>query len=91
MSLNRKMLEDKVEKRNQRNCRDKCMVDGNCLLKDVIYRATVKTSEKSKQYVGLSGLSFKSRYTRHKCSFKNSKYRLKSTLSKYRWDLKDKN
>ena len=91
MSHNRKMLEDKVEERKQCNCRDKCMVDGNCLLTNVIYRATVVTSEKSKQYVGSSGLSFKSRYTRHKCSFNNSKYRLKTTLSKYIWELKDKN
>ena len=89
MSHNRKMLEDKVEERKQCNCRDKCMVDGNCLLTNVIYRATVITSEKSKQYVGSSGLSFKSRYTRHKCSFNNSKYRLKTTLSKYIWELKD--
>ena len=65
MSQNRKMLEDKAKERKQCNCRDKCMVDGNCLLTNVIYRATVITSEKSKQYVGSSGLSFNSRYTRH--------------------------
>ena len=59
------------------------MVDGKCLLKNVIYRATVITSEKSKQYAGPSGLLFVSRYTQHKCSFNNSKYRQKTTLSKY--------
>ena len=67
------------------------MVDGNRLLTNVIYRATLITSKKSKQYVGSSGLSFKSRYTRHKCSFNSSKYRLKTTLSKCIWELKDKN
>ena len=36
-------------------------------------------------------LSFKSRYTRHKCSFNNSRKRLKTTLSKYIWELKDRN
>jgi len=91
MSHNRKLLEDKVEEKKQCNCKEECMVDGNCLLTNVIYRATVTTSEKSKQYVGSSGLSFKSRYTRHKCSFNNSKYKLKTTLSKYIWDLKEKN
>ena len=91
MSHNRKMLEDKAEERKQCNCRDKCMVDGNCLLTNVIYRATVITSEKSKQYVGSSDLLFKSRYRRYKCSFNDSKYRLKTTLSKYNWDLKDRN
>ena len=35
MSHNRKMLEGKVEERKQCNCRDKCMVDGNCLLTNV--------------------------------------------------------
>ena len=67
------------------------MVDGNCLLTNVIYKVTVLTSEKSKQYVGSSGLLFKSRYTRHKCYLNDSKYRLKTTLSKYIWDLKDRN
>ena len=43
------MLRDKVEERKQCNCRDKCMVHGNCLLTNVIYRAMVITSEKSEQ------------------------------------------
>ena len=30
------------------------------------------------------------RNTLHKCSFRNSKYRLKTTVSKYIWDLKDR-
>ena len=49
MSHSRKILEDKAEKRKQCICRDKCMVDGNWLLTNAIYRATVLTSEKSKQ------------------------------------------
>ena len=88
MFHNRKMLEAKAEERKQCSCKNKCMVDGDCLLTSVIYRATAITSEKSKHYVGSSGLSFKSRYTRHNCSFNKSKYRLKTTLSKYIWDLK---
>ena len=55
------------------------MVDGNFLFKNVIYRPII-TSEKSKQYIDSSGLLFKIKYTRHKCPFKNSKYRLKTTL-----------
>ena len=68
--------------RKQCNCRDKCMVDAIVywLLTNVIFRATVITSEKSKKYVGSSGSLFKTRYTRHKCSFNNDKYRLKTTL-----------
>ena len=78
MSYNRNMLEDKAEKWKQSNCRDKCMVDGNCLIKNVIYRATVIELEKSKQYVWSSGLSLKRRCTWCNCSFNKSNYRLKT-------------
>ena len=61
MSHNSKMLEDKAEEQKQCNCRDKCIVNGNCLLTNVISKATVITSEKSKQYVGSLVLLFKSR------------------------------
>ena len=40
------MLEVKTEERKQCNCRDKHMVDGNCLLINVIYRATVINQRK---------------------------------------------
>ena len=42
-------------------------------------------------FINNSGLLFKSRYTRHKCSFNKSKYGLKTTLLKYIWELKDRN
>ena len=49
MSHNRKMLVDKAEEQKQCNCKDNCMVESNCLLTNVIYRATVIASEKNKQ------------------------------------------
>ena len=66
------------------------MVDEKYLIQNVIYKATVKTANNTKQYVGSSGITFKSSYTRHKCSFKNHIYSFKTTLSKYIWELKDK-
>ena len=36
MSHNRKILEDKAEEQKQCNCTNKCMVDDNRLLKNVI-------------------------------------------------------
>ena len=42
------------------------MVDRNFLFINVINKAIVVTAEKVKQYVGSSGLTFKSRYTRYK-------------------------
>ena len=65
------------------------MVDGKCLLKNVMYKA--KTAEDTKQFVGSSGLTFKSRYTSHKCTFNSCKYRFKTMLSKYILELKNKN
>ena len=90
MSHNRKMLEEETTDIKLCNCREKCVVDGKCLLQNLIYKATVKTSEDTKQYVGSSGLTFKSRYTSHKCSFNNYKYRLKTTLFKHICELNDK-
>ena len=60
------------------------MVDGNCLLTNVIYRATVITSENSKQYVGLNcrviKFIVKRRYAQHIYSFDNRKSIHKATL-----------
>ena len=52
------------------------------LMENVMYKSTAKTTKDTKQYVELSGLTFKSRYTRPKCSFNNYKHRYKTTLSK---------
>ena len=68
-----------------------CVVGGKCLLQNVIYKVIVKTAEDTNQYVGSSGLTVKRRYTRHKCSFNDYKYRFQTILSKYMWELKDKN
>ena len=60
-----------------------------CLLTNFVCIATVITSKKSKQYVGSSGWSFTVK--RHKYSFYNIKYRLKTTLFKYIRNYKDIN
>ena len=74
------------------NCRNKskCPLKGKCLLKSVIYKATVKTNNNSKYYVGLTGNSFKERFNSHSSSFRSEKYRKQTALSKYVWKLKDK-
>ena len=55
------MLEEERTDIKLRNCRGKCVVDGKCLLQNVIYKVTVETAEDTKQYVGSSGLTFKSK------------------------------
>eukprot|EP00116_Pleurobrachia_bachei_P009925 sb/3470187/ len=51
---------------------------------DVIYEATVKTNVESFTYVGLTSETFKSRYNKHLCSFRNDRYRSSMTLSQKR-------
>ena len=56
----------------------------------MIYQATVEDSDKNiETYVGLCGTTFKLRYSNHKKSFLNEKYRGETTLSQHIWVLKD--
>ena len=59
------------------NCRDKpvCPLDRACLTKSIVYQAEVKTGDgQTKQYIGMTERPFKTRYTMHKQSIRNSKY-----------------
>ena len=90
---NRKITNSETAKDNNTcNCRraDKCPLDGNCLQKNVIYRAEVKTKNRkdSKFYIGSTMRTFKERYNDHKYSFKNAK--ASSKLAKFIHDLKNK-
>ena len=75
------------------NCRTstECPLEGKCLTKSIVYEATVKTSEDTYTYIGLTGDTFKARYSTHKSSFKHEKYRTATTLSQKIWELKESN
>ena len=75
------------------NCRKKeeCVLDGRCLTEDLIYRSEVKTEESSKEYLGLTSTSFKTRYTAHKSSFTHANKAHSTSLSTYIWQLKTRN
>lgn len=75
------------------NCRrnQACPLRGNCLVSDIIYKATVKSTRGTVTYVGLCSGEFKKRYYNHTKSFKNKKYQKETELSKYIWDLKTEN
>ena len=75
------------------NCRNKenCPLPGKCTTKNVIYQATVSTSESKKYYIGLTSNTFKTRYNLHKSSFINKDKRNSTELSKYVWKLKEEN
>ena len=69
-----------------------CPLDGQCLEKNIVYQATVSSSDGAiEKYVGLTAPPFKKRLGNHKKSFKHEKYAHETTLSSYIWKLKDRN
>ena len=63
---------------------------GKCLTECIVYKATVQVPQRrDKVYYGLTEGPFKDRYRSHKATFDHDKYRLKTKLSKYLWELRD--
>ena len=92
---NKKILnsEDKADQPSC-NCRggiSTCPMEGKCLNKSIIYKASVKSKNKTCTYLGLSANTFKERLGNHKLSFNHQKYSQNTNLSKHIWDLKTKN
>ena len=68
-----------------------CPLDGKCLLKNVVYEATVTQNDQTENlYTGLCSTTFKARLGVHKHSFKNENDN-QTSLSKFVWTLKQKN
>ena len=96
-SHNAKILRN-AEKQEERSCscrnKDKCPLDGKCLTKNLIYQATVVTTQptpETQTYIGLSAPEFKARLGNHKKSFNHEKHKNDTTLSQFIWKLKKKN
>ena len=76
---------------NSKNGKNYCPLDGKCLPNCIVYSAEVTTNNENKAlYIGLAENSFKQRYTNHLSSFNNIQYKDSTALSKYIWDLKNK-
>ena len=75
------------------NCKNNsmCPLNGNCLKKSIVYKATLSTTDNDRYYYGLCETTFKSRYYNHKQSFKNNSKRNSTELSKAVWNLKENN
>ena len=73
------------------NCRKKtdCPMNGNCLSECFIYKASIDTPT-YRIYYGTCENTFKERYNNHTCSFRNKSREKSTELSKYVWELKDK-
>ena len=68
-----------------------CPLSGQCLTKNVVYKATVTTQGKPDMYYyGLASTTFKERYSGHSSDFR-LRHRQGTALAKHIWRLKDKN
>ena len=88
---NRKMLETPTTD-DGCNCRVRaeCPLNNNCQARSIVYEATIASGDERRTYVGISDPPFKARYANHRTSFKHERYRNSTELSKYVWDLKEK-
>ena len=74
------------------NCRkEPCLLNNQCLVSNIIYRATITSNKTTKQYLGSTENTFKQRYRSHKSSFTNTIKRHTTELANYIWNLKDNN
>ena len=91
---NRSVLQNPVQPKTPNcNCRVKanCPMAGNCLDESIVYQAIVTTDSTTETYVGHCDTTFKARYSNHLSSFKHSKHRNSTELSKHVRNLKDEN
>ena len=75
------------------SCRIKstCPLNRNCLAKETVYEAILKTSQKEYKYIGLTGAPFNTRYANHEQNFKKKSRQNATELSKLVCNLKDQN
>ena len=93
---NKTVLESTKVKESQGktcNCRDKqsCPLNGQCLQRGVVYKATVeqKPSKTQDTYIGITENEFKTRYNQHTSSFRLNHKKSATTLSEFIWKLKE--
>ena len=74
------------------NCRrpTECPLQNRCLEQSLIYQATVSSKSGEKKYIGCTEGPFKTRFNNHKQSMNKRSYSSATELSKYVWNLKDR-
>ena len=93
-TLNKIILNKPVNQNTWKsNCINKntCPLNGNYLLENIPYIATIKSDKKNYQprnYKGISENTFKKRYANHKISFNINRYKNDKKLSVEYWNLK---
>ena len=97
INIHNKQILKSPEPSEERKCncpktKPNCPLDGHCLIKNIVYKATVTSDASSpKQYIGLTSRTFKERLGSHTQSFKNKDLSHSTELSKYLWSLQDRN
>ena len=83
-------------KENERPCscpkNKTCPLQGKCLLRNIVYQATITPTQNQTQpetYVGLTSTTFKERLGNHKKSFNHRRYQQETSLSMRIWELRD--
>ena len=68
-----------------------CPLQKQCMTKDIVYKATVTTSNPNTimNYIGMTSTTFKERLANHNYTFEHKEHSNKTELSKYIWTLKD--
>ena len=88
MASHRKSILSKATPAPTHQSRVGCPLEGQCLQTNVVYQATVASETSTESYVGLA-INFKERYRNHNASFRHTKKRNETELSKHVWTLKD--
>ena len=75
------------------NCPNKeaCPLSGECLKRKLVYNAKVESASGTSNYIGVTEGPFKGRLGDHELSFRNRGYETKTRLSRYIWELNDRN
>ena len=93
-SHNKKVLQPSDNNEYSCNCRSKasCPLENKCLTPKIIYQADVVNdqNDEHKIYSGVCETPFKDRFRNHTKDFNHRKYNKSTELSKYIWELKDK-
>ena len=89
--MNKSLVNNAVKKCNCRGGEKNCPMDGECLEKEIVYKAETKVDDKISSYIGLTASTFKERYRNHVSSFNHSKYEHHTGLSRHIWGLKKEN
>ena len=89
---NKKILKPKEDNNVKMcNCRKSCPVEGNCLSSGVVYQAEIKREDGIEDsYIGVTATAFKERWRNHNSNFKTRNNSNATALSRYIWELEDK-